>query len=52
MTDQELIELRERNAIRLQEAIAKLGNKWLLHPDNAARKQKSNPAHPVQQRVS
>lgn len=32
MTDQELKDLRERNAIRLAEAKAKLGTRWLLHP--------------------
>lgn len=34
MTDQELIELRQRNEIRLKEAKEKLGEKWLLHPKN------------------
>lgn len=39
MTDQELKELRERNAIRLEEAKKKLGEKWLLHPANQAKHQ-------------
>ena len=33
--DQSYIDsLRERNAIRLKEARERLGNKWLMHPDN------------------
>lgn len=39
MTDQELIELRQRNEIRLKEAKEKLGEKWLLHPKNQAKHQ-------------
>jgi len=34
MSNQELKELRERNEKRLAEAKAKLGEKWLLHPNN------------------
>ncbi len=37
MSDQELKELRERNAKRLIEAKAKLGEKWLLHHLNFKR---------------
>ncbi len=33
-TSQQMKELRERNEIRLKEAKERLGNKWLLHPDN------------------
>jgi hypothetical protein len=40
MTDQELIELRERNAARVQQKIKEMGEKWLLHPNNGATKQK------------
>lgn len=40
MTDQEIIELRQRNAQRLEEAKKKLGSRWLLHPDNKATKEK------------
>jgi hypothetical protein len=38
--DQATAELRERNAIRLQEAKDKLGKKYLLHPDNAMSREK------------
>lgn len=33
-TDEYFAELEKRNAIRRQEAIEKLGDKWLLHPSN------------------
>lgn len=39
MSEQQLKELQERNAVRLIEAKAKLGEKWLLHPVNQLRKQ-------------
>lgn len=38
--DQATAELRERNAIRLQEAKDKLGKKYLLHPANAMSREK------------
>jgi hypothetical protein len=40
MTDQELEELQARNAKRLEEAKAKMGEKWLLHPANQITKDK------------
>lgn len=40
MTEQELKELRERNAERVKQKIIELGAKWILHPDNAATKEK------------
>jgi len=40
MSDEELIALRARNEIRLKEAKEKMGSKWLLHPDNQAKKVK------------
>lgn len=40
MNEQELLELRARNQVRLDEAIAKLGTKYLVHPDNRVTKQK------------
>lgn len=39
--DQEYIDgLRERNAKRLEDAKKKLGNKWLVHPENKLTKLK------------
>lgn len=38
ITDTEMQELRERNAQRLQEAKEKLGEKYLLHPNNHVKK--------------
>ena len=38
LVNKEMKELRERNALRLQEAKDKLGTKWLLHPDNKVKK--------------
>ena len=40
MTDQELEELQQRNAQRLEEVKAKMGDKWLLHPANKVTKEK------------
>lgn len=40
MTEQMIEELRQRNAIRLQEAKAKMGDKYLLHPSNQITKRK------------
>ena len=40
MTDQQLIELRERNAMRILQAQQALGEKWLLHPANQVKKLK------------
>lgn len=40
MTDQELDELRARNAQRLAEFKEKMGEKWLLHPANQITKEK------------
>ena len=40
MTDQELDELRARNAQRLAEFKEKMGEKWLLHPANQITKDK------------
>lgn len=40
MTDQELIELRERNAMRILQAQQSLGEKWLLHPSKQVKKLK------------
>jgi hypothetical protein len=40
MTVADLPALRERNEERLNAAKEKLGTKWLLHPQNAARKMK------------
>ncbi len=34
ITDQQIQEIRERNAQRLEEAKEKLGVKYLLHPQN------------------
>ena len=34
-------ELRERNAKRLQEAKERLGERWLLHPNNEVYRKKS-----------
>jgi hypothetical protein len=36
----EIIELRKRNEIRLTEAKQKLGDKWLMHPNNIIKKLK------------
>lgn len=38
ITDQQLQELRERNKQRLEEAKAKLGSKYLLHPANRTKR--------------
>lgn len=35
MTDAYMVGLRRRNAARVQCAIEQLGDRWLLHPDNA-----------------
>ena len=40
MTDQEILELRERNEQRLAIAKEQLGNKYLLHPSNQITKRK------------
>lgn len=40
MTEQELEELQQRNAKRLGEVKAKMGDKWLLHPANKVTKEK------------
>lgn len=40
MTDQELVDLRERNELRLVKAKEQLGNKYLLHPSNQITKRK------------
>jgi len=40
MTDEELEELRARNAQRLAEFKEKMGEKWLLHPANQVTKDK------------
>lgn len=40
MTDQELQELQQRNAQRLEEVKLKMGEKWLLHPANKVTKEK------------
>jgi hypothetical protein len=40
MLDEELAKLQERNAIRLEEAKAKLGQRYLLHPSNQITKKK------------
>ncbi len=40
MTDQELEELQQRNAKRLEEVKLKMGDKWLLHPANKVTKEK------------
>lgn len=40
MTDQEIDDLRKRNAIRLQEVKDRMGAKWLLHPENQMTKEK------------
>jgi hypothetical protein len=40
MTDQEILELRERNAQRLIVAKEKMGDKYLLHPSNQVTKRK------------
>lgn len=39
---QELKELRERNEKRLAEAKARLGSKWLLHPQHQVQKKQSD----------
>lgn len=38
MTQQQLNEMRQRNAQRLVHAKEKLGDKWLLHPVNHVRR--------------
>jgi hypothetical protein len=38
MTDDELQQLRERNAARAKAAIAKMGKTYLLHPKNRVTK--------------
>ena len=40
MTEQEIMELQERNAKRAQEAIKQLGEKYLCHPSNQITKKK------------
>lgn len=40
MTEQELKDLQERNKARVQATIAEMGDKWLLHPNNAVTKSK------------
>jgi len=35
----ELMEIRARNEIRVAEAKAALGTKWVLHPSNSPKKQ-------------
>jgi len=42
ITEQQMKELRERNEIRLKEAKERLGNKWLLHPDNMKSRNSAN----------
>jgi hypothetical protein len=37
--DAEMDALRQRNAIRLEQAKQQLGDKWLLHPHNQTRRQ-------------
>ena len=44
-TDQ-MRELRERNAKRLQEAKERLGERWLLHPNNEVFR-KNTPYKPI-----
>ena len=39
MTEQEILELQQRNALRLEEAKQKLGTKYLLHPANRITKE-------------
>lgn len=38
MTDDYLAGLRRRNELRLHHARLQLGERWLLHPDNAVRR--------------
>lgn len=40
MTDQEIIELRQRNEERLRVAKEQMGDKYLLHPSNQITKRK------------
>ena len=37
--NQEQRELQERNAKRLEEVKARLGQKWLLHPENKVKRE-------------
>lgn len=43
MTQQELIELRERNTQRVAEAIQRMGAAHLLHPDNQVQRLTKKP---------
>lgn len=45
MTDQQLKELRERNQRRAEEAIDRLGRRYVCHPSNAPTRQE--PSRPV-----
>lgn len=38
ISDQDLQALRERNAMRVAEAICALGTKWILHPNHSPAK--------------
>jgi hypothetical protein len=40
VSEADLIALRQRNEIRLEEAKQKLGEKWLLHPNNQIKSSK------------
>jgi mRNA-degrading endonuclease RelE of RelBE toxin-antitoxin system len=39
-TEEELQALQERNQQRVKQAIEKMGNKWLCHPENSVKKLK------------
>ena len=39
--EQELLELRARNEVRLKEAKERMGTKYLLHPDNRVKRIKT-----------
>jgi hypothetical protein len=45
MTDEQLNDLRERNAKRLQQAIEKMGKTWLMHPDNKVHRKTPMPKY-------
>lgn len=38
ITEDKIKKLRQRNEQRMQEVKQKMGNKWVLHPDNAPAK--------------
>jgi len=38
MSDEQLQELQQRNMQRVKDAIEKLGNKYLCHPDNRVKR--------------